>query len=83
MRRAVLTEQPLCVLCLDAGRLEPAVEVDHRVPLSKGGDDTTDNMQGLCKACHDIKTAGDLNRKPKGCDPDGLPMDPRHPWWGK
>ena len=61
IRRSVLDAQPLCVLCLKAGRYEPSVVVDHIVP-HKG--DTRlfydmSNLQGLCKACHDRKTASE------------------------
>lgn len=37
----------MCVLC---GR--PASEVDHRVPLSLGGDDCEENRRAVCVACH-------------------------------
>lgn len=31
-------------------------EADHIVPLHMGGSDTIDNMQWLCKPCHEAKT---------------------------
>lgn len=34
-----------------------ATEVDHKVPKAKGGDDSDDNLQGLCRECHSRKTA--------------------------
>jgi 5-methylcytosine-specific restriction endonuclease McrA len=34
-------------------------DVDHIIPLSKGGTDTPDNMQILPKAQHKRKTAGE------------------------
>jgi 5-methylcytosine-specific restriction protein A len=47
------------VLCKAAGRLEPATVVDHVVPHR--GDERLfwdkGNWQGLCKRCHDAKTA--------------------------
>lgn len=31
-------------------------EVDHRIPLSRGGNDDDENLQWLCKPCHRAKT---------------------------
>ena len=45
--------------CNLTGPLE-AYDLDHIVPLWKGGEDTEDNLQALCPACHRIKT--DLER---------------------
>ena len=52
-RALVFQYQPLCAVCQRA----PSVELDHIVPLSLGGSDDGDNLQGLCKACHREKTA--------------------------
>jgi 5-methylcytosine-specific restriction endonuclease McrA len=41
--------------CKLAGKLE-AYDLDHIIPLWKGGKDTDDNLQALCPACHRIKT---------------------------
>ena len=41
--------------CDLAGKLE-AYDLDHIVPLWKGGEDTEDNLQALCPACHRKKT---------------------------
>ena len=41
--------------CKLAGKLE-AYDLDHIVPLWKGGEDTEENLQALCPACHRIKT---------------------------
>lgn len=43
---------PLCVKCQSKGKLSLAEELDHIIPLHKGGTDTDDNRQGLCKECH-------------------------------
>lgn len=45
-----------CVHCTRAGRVRPAVEVDHIVPKHLGGTNAEANLQGLCSACHKIKT---------------------------
>jgi 5-methylcytosine-specific restriction enzyme A len=60
-RAAYLARHPLCVRCKAVGRLAPAAVVDHVVPHR--GDQRlfwdTSNWQGLCKPCHDAKTARD------------------------
>ena len=37
LRARLLYDEPLCVHCTDQGRLSLAVEVDHIIPLYKGG----------------------------------------------
>lgn len=71
---------PLCVHCEAAGRVTAATQLDHIIPLSKGGDDidVESNRQGLCKPCHDKKTAKDMghNGPPrKRIDVDGFPVE--------
>jgi 5-methylcytosine-specific restriction protein A len=56
-RLAYLRAQPLCRACEAEGRVTAAHEVDHIVPLSRGGADDETNYQPLCKACHSRKTA--------------------------
>jgi 5-methylcytosine-specific restriction protein A len=41
--------------CNLAGKLE-AYDLDHIIPLWKGGEDIEDNLQALCPACHRRKT---------------------------
>jgi len=50
----------LCLDCLAAGRVTSALDVDHVIPLSQGGErlDAT-NCRSLCRACHRAKTAAD------------------------
>lgn len=57
--RALQRDRGLCVACLQAGRVTPAREVDHIVPLVKGGTHAVDNLQALCIPCHRDKTAAD------------------------
>lgn len=39
--------------------LSAFMEIDHIIPLYKGGSDTLDNAQPLCRECHGRKTAED------------------------
>lgn len=64
LRRYVLNKQPLCVECLKAGVVTPATVVDHIEP-HKGNVDLfwdENNLQSLCKSCHDRKTAKEDGR---------------------
>jgi len=33
------------------------IELDHKVPLSRGGTDTFDNLQAICRKCNGLKSA--------------------------
>lgn len=56
MRAQVKREEPLCRLCTAKGLVAATTEVDHIVPLSRGGGNQRSNMQGLCTPCHDEKS---------------------------
>ncbi|MGF6957988.1 HNH endonuclease [Paraburkholderia youngii] len=62
------------------GFVTEATEVDHIVPLFKGGTDAPGNLQSLCEPCHAAKTRIDVGHGVTGCDVSGMPMDPDHPW---
>jgi len=75
---AYLRRNPLCKRCLTGkcahrndGKecCRAAEQVDHIVPLFKGGQESKradhPNLQGLCDACHEIKTREDLGHKHK------------------
>jgi len=49
-------KHPLCRLCLAAGRVTPATQVDHIKPKRLGGTDDLANLQSLCHSCHSSKT---------------------------
>ena len=62
VRAAVLkASSGRCARCGD-----PATEVDHVVPLQRGGSGHTDNLQPLCAPCHRRKTGTDAHRKGEG-----------------
>lgn len=49
--------KPLCEECQKSGRITPAQEVHHILPLSKGGCNDVNNLMSLCKSCHSRITA--------------------------
>jgi len=62
-RRRFLAQQPLCAMCLAAGRYTPATLVDHITPVQSDADPNfyrPDNLQSLCRPCHAQKTAADI-----------------------
>ncbi len=54
----LLRDKPLCTACQALGRLFAAKVVDHIVPIKDGGARfDRANLQPLCVACHNRKTA--------------------------
>lgn len=80
LRASVLAEDPLCRDCQRMGRLVPATDVDH--DDGNPGNNDRDNLVPRCHSCHSHKTMRERNgRKPvMGCDVNGIPLDPNHPW---
>jgi 5-methylcytosine-specific restriction protein A len=85
LRKAKLQTDPLCQYHI--GGIAAATEVDHRTPISKGGDPWAwDNLASACHECHSAKTwhvdqLGKDHVPVKGVDAaTGLPLDGRH-WW--
>ena len=60
IRARHLAAHPLCEQCKRDGRLTPAAEVHHILPLSEGGSHDDSNLMSLCKSCHSRITAGSL-----------------------
>ena len=85
LRRQKLRQHPLCEACLQSGEIEPAAVVDHRAPITRGGDPfpALDQLASLCERHHNEKTNAELRGEDymrKGCDIFGRPNDPDHPW---
>jgi HNH endonuclease len=72
-----------CEECKRDKRLTYADEVDHVIPVERGGSDAEWNLQAINHDCHKRKTVRDrygLNPDSGRCNIDGLPLDPNHPW---
>lgn len=79
VRRKQLARQPLCETCGQA-----ALEVHHIVARSAGGAvfDAA-NLMSLCRPCHSRVTAMERTGRAymaAGCDAQGYPISPEHPW---
>ena len=74
-RLRILRAEPLCRHCAAKGLVVVAQEVDHIIPLEKGGTYEDSNAQPLCIPCHQAKTAQDRGYKPRqACGVDGWPL---------
>ncbi len=92
LRSAHLTLYPLCEGCDQMGLVALANTVDHRTAINEGGAPfpNHDGLASYCPSCHSAKTARGREagafrtRKPrKGCNPDGSPLDRKHPWYSR
>ena len=67
LRTTYLAAHPLCAHCMAQGRVVPAEEVDHIVPLREGGPRLDRrNLQALCRKCHRRKTARERAGRRRG-----------------
>jgi 5-methylcytosine-specific restriction protein A len=74
-RLSVWRTNPRCVKCHRLTRYPDGFELDHIIPLFKGGKDTQESCQLLCKGCHSIKTAQDMgHRIRQAIGIDGWPL---------
>lgn len=80
LRAYVLSGEPLCRHCTNMGHSTLATEVDHA--NNDPADNRLVNLQPLCKPCHSRKSMAELHGRaaPMGCDVQGMPLDPTHPW---
>lgn len=82
-RLRVWTADPCCAVCGKLTSYPSGFELDHKVPLFKGGEDTDENCQVLCvniggrsPGCHEHKTASDLGYQLKvEIGLDGWPVE--------
>lgn len=80
--RAAVADR-LRILRRDEGRCRVcrgiATQVDHIIPLFKGGQDKDDNKQAICDRCHTRKTILERGGTyTEGCDVSGMPRGDHH-----
>lgn len=80
LRERVLARDPICQECYKRDYITPATDADHI--NGDPSDNRMTNLQGLCHSCHSRKTRREMNGSTEvwGCDANGLPLDPDHPW---
>lgn len=63
-RKAFRAANPLCKSCEQRGRIVSADVVDHIVERRDGGADLDwSNLQSLCHACHNAKSADERRQR--------------------
>ena|SRR3990172_1519711 len=63
LRNLYREQNPLCAFCLDQDNYVPMSDVDHKIPISKGGNPWDwDNLQSLCNFHHKQKSAREGKR---------------------
>jgi 5-methylcytosine-specific restriction enzyme A len=70
-------------MCAALGIDTAATVVDHRIPHRGDRELFWDRSgwQSLCARCHDShKQREEKTGRVWGCDADGTPLDPKHPW---
>ena len=63
IRAQYIQAHPLCEQCEKEGRLTPAEEVHHILPLANGGTHDEMYLMALCKGCHSRITISSNNTK--------------------
>ncbi len=69
----ILARDPICVICGEA----ESVIADHVLPVEDGGDWSLENGQGLCRTCHNQKTAGETVARRRGGEGGQIPAAKR------
>lgn len=64
-KRILKRDNWLCRSCREVGIVKSATNVDHITPRAEGGTEDENNLQSLCKDCHDMKTLSESARASK------------------
>lgn len=77
LRLRQLQAQPLCAFCLERGTYTQASVADHKI--AHRGNETLfwdeENLQSLCKPCHDSEKQRDERSTKARIGHDGWPVD--------
>jgi 5-methylcytosine-specific restriction protein A len=69
--------------CQRCGRLLPrGLHVHHKRPVEQAPTLALEplNFEVVCAVCHNIIEPRTGSRRKSGCDEQGQPLDPQHPW---
>jgi hypothetical protein len=73
-----LRRRPLCASCEARGVRAEATHVIYAAGPEQGDGD--DNLMPLCKGSLYVLVAREAGWPVRGCDVNGMPNDPDHPW---
>ena len=59
LKEYIFAKEPICRICKN----NIAEELDHIVPLFKGGGNEIENLQPICKPCHIDKSLIERNKR--------------------
>ena len=82
LRASHLKREPMCMCPEHKGKYIEANVVDHITP-HRGNPRlfwNPTNLQSLSTHCHNSWKQSEERADLRGCDADGMPTDPRHPW---
>lgn len=81
-REQQLRDHPLCRLHMEVrGEVRAATVADHVTPHRNDPIKFEGPLQSLCAECHNSwKQAIENGGHVKGCDLNGMPLDPNHAW---
>ncbi len=80
LRDKIARLRPLCPDCAAEGVTRAGEELDHELPLHRGGTDDDENLSLRCTDHHRRKTARERGYRLRGCGEDGEPVDPQKGW---
>ena len=56
IREAVIArDKRVCNYCGKSGLYKTNLQLDHKLPVTRGGEDTLDNLMVSCKVCNRLK----------------------------
>jgi 5-methylcytosine-specific restriction endonuclease McrA len=53
--KAAIMRQPYCSFCMTKGDKSNPLTGDHKIPISKGGNNTMGNIRVLCRRCNSAR----------------------------
>ena len=76
-KRILARDKYLCQQCKRNGRITAGNQCDHIKPKAQGGTDDEQNLETLCRPCHEAKTISEQGKRSRarvGIGVDGWPV---------
>ena len=72
LREQKKRDNPLCPKCQAEGIVREWDELDHTIPVTKGGTNDCANLVGLCRDHHRTKTLAEFGLRDRSRGPTGI-----------